>query len=250
MTVRELSGTTAIVTGASKGFGRAIAIALAGSGAQVVGVARSADLLHELRDQLGDRFIPVVANVTDPTLPGRLLLEYRPQTLILNAGAIPPMGSLSEQTWETFSTNWNVDVQHVFNFAREALRTPLDPGSVVVSFSSGAARGNSYLSGGYGGSKATVKFISAYAASESGRDSLGIRFVSVLPQLTPTTQLGKVGVEAYADDAAIGVEVFLARMGAMLSPDQVAKSVLELASDDSYTASAYSLAAEGLQTIE
>ena len=41
MTVRQLSGTTAIVTGASKGFGRATAIALAGRGAHVVGVARS-----------------------------------------------------------------------------------------------------------------------------------------------------------------------------------------------------------------
>jgi NAD(P)-dependent dehydrogenase (short-subunit alcohol dehydrogenase family) len=69
MTVRELSGTTAIVTGASKGFGRATAIALAGRGAHVVGVARSADLLNELRDQLGDRFTPEVADVTDPSLP-------------------------------------------------------------------------------------------------------------------------------------------------------------------------------------
>ena len=89
MTVRELSGTTAIVTGASKGFGRATAIALAGRGAHVVGVARSADLLDELRDQLGDRFTPEVADVTDPTLPERLLSEYRPQTLVLNAGASP-----------------------------------------------------------------------------------------------------------------------------------------------------------------
>ena len=69
MTARELSGTTAIVTGASKGFGRATAIALAGRGAHVVGVARSADLLEELRDQLGDRFTPEVADVTDPALP-------------------------------------------------------------------------------------------------------------------------------------------------------------------------------------
>ena len=58
MTARELSGTTAIVTGASKGFGRATAIALAGRGAHVVGVARSADLLDELRDQLGDSIHP------------------------------------------------------------------------------------------------------------------------------------------------------------------------------------------------
>ena len=53
MTVRELSGTTAIVTGASKGFGRATAIALAGRGAHVVGVARSETQLNELRSEFG-----------------------------------------------------------------------------------------------------------------------------------------------------------------------------------------------------
>jgi NADP-dependent 3-hydroxy acid dehydrogenase YdfG len=113
MAVRELSETTAIVTGASKGFGRATAIALAGRGAHVVGVARSADLLNELRDQLGDRFTPEIANATDPSLPERLIAEYRPRTLVLNAGATPSVGSLIEQTWDSFSTNWDVDVQQV-----------------------------------------------------------------------------------------------------------------------------------------
>ena len=89
MSVRELSGTTAIVTGASKGFGRATAIALAGRGAHVVGVARSAELLNELQEQLGEGFTPEVADVADPALPDRLLSEYRPQTLVLNAGAAP-----------------------------------------------------------------------------------------------------------------------------------------------------------------
>jgi NAD(P)-dependent dehydrogenase (short-subunit alcohol dehydrogenase family) len=41
MSVRQLAGTTAIVTGASRGFGRAIAIALVERGADVVGVARN-----------------------------------------------------------------------------------------------------------------------------------------------------------------------------------------------------------------
>jgi hypothetical protein len=49
------------------------------------------------------------------------------------------------------------------------------------------------MSGGYAGAKATVKFLSAYAGSESNRNSLKLRFVSVLPQLTPATDLGLVG---------------------------------------------------------
>lgn len=161
MSVRELSGTTAIVTGASRGFGRATAASLAELGAHVVGVARSEGLLDEVREQLGSGFTPEVADVTDPALPARLLSLYRPQTLVLNAGATPKAASLQDQTWDTFSINWNVDVQHVFNFTREALTAPLDPGSVVVSLSSGAALRGSPMSGGYAGAKATIRFISS-----------------------------------------------------------------------------------------
>jgi NAD(P)-dependent dehydrogenase (short-subunit alcohol dehydrogenase family) len=127
MSMRNLSGTTAIVTGASRGFGRATAVSLAGQGAHVVGVARSQRLLSELQEQLGEAFTPEVADVTDPSLPARLLRLYRPQTLVLNAGATPTVGTLREQTWENFSANWNVDVFHVFNFTREALLAPLEP---------------------------------------------------------------------------------------------------------------------------
>src|SRR5262249_42480674 len=61
-----LAGTTAIVTGASRGFGRAIATALSAAGAEVVGVARTGALLDEVRSELGDSFIPVVADAADP----------------------------------------------------------------------------------------------------------------------------------------------------------------------------------------
>ena len=131
-TTRNLSGTTAIVTGASRGFGRATAVSLAARGARVIGVARSAGPLAELREQLGDAFISEPADVADPAAAADLIARYRPETIVLNAGATPPVGPLREQTWETFSTNWNVDVRHVFGFIREALTAPLDPGSVVI----------------------------------------------------------------------------------------------------------------------
>lgn len=139
MSTRNLTGTTAIVTGASRGFGRATAISLAARGAHVAGVARSKARLAELEEKLGDAFTPEVADVTDPAVAADLVARYRPQTLVLNAGAAPPVGSITEQTWETFSTNWNVDVRHVFGFIQAALTAPLASGSVVVSLSSGAA---------------------------------------------------------------------------------------------------------------
>ncbi len=56
MPAHELSGTTALVTGASRGFGRAIAVALSKHGAHVVGVARDPSRLEDLRAQLGSTF--------------------------------------------------------------------------------------------------------------------------------------------------------------------------------------------------
>jgi NADP-dependent 3-hydroxy acid dehydrogenase YdfG len=250
MSITDLSGTTAIVTGASRGFGRATAIALAANGAHVVGVARNEAELVELQQQLGTSFTPAVADVADTTLAARLVPAYRPRTLVLNAGATPRPAPLQHQTWGNFSHNWEVDVQHVFHFARQALVAPLDPGAVVISLSSGAAVRGSPMSGGYAGAKATIKFLSSYASLESERGSLGIRFLSVLPQLTPATELGSVYVDVYAQYAGLSKEDYLAQFGSTLSADQVAKSIVELATDDRYTAPAYLLTAAGASPLE
>jgi NAD(P)-dependent dehydrogenase (short-subunit alcohol dehydrogenase family) len=250
MSKSNLSATTAIVTGASRGFGRAIATALARQGVHVIGVARSEAGLDDVQCQLGRLFTPVIADVTDTALAARLIAEYRPRTLVLNAGATPRPAPLQEQSWESFSLNWEVDVKQVFHFTRAALTAPLDPGSVVVSFSSGAALRGSPLSGGYAGAKATVRFLSAYAGVESKRHSLGLRFVSVLPVITPATDLGAPFVKAYADYAGITVEAYLAQFGEMLTAEQVATSVINLATDDGYTAPSYWLAAGGMKPLD
>jgi NAD(P)-dependent dehydrogenase (short-subunit alcohol dehydrogenase family) len=250
MTVRQLAGTTGVVTGASRGFGRAISIALVERGAHVVGVARNQRLLAELKEQLGDAFTPEVADVADPALATRLITDYRPQTVVLNAGATPPVGSLGEQTWETFSANWNVDVQHVFHFTQQALTAPLERGAVVVSLSSGAALAGSPMSGGYAGAKATIKLISSYGGIEARRLGVGIRFVSVLPQLTPTTDLGKIYTRQYAAMAGMSEAEFLeGRFGGTLSAEQVGESIADLAVDDSYTDPAYLVGTAGLQPV-
>jgi len=249
MTVQDLAGTTAVVTGASRGFGRAISISLVGAGARVVAVSRNEEKLHELVDEAGPALTPEVADAASPSLAARLIAQYRPLTVVLNAGATPVMAPLQDQTWETFSLNWEVDVKQAFHFARAALAAPLAPGSVVVSVSSGAALRGSPLSGGYAGAKATVRFISAYAASQAERASLGIRFVSVLPQLTPATDLGSVGVEGYAAYEGLSAGSFIERLGGVLSAEQVAKSVLELATDGSLGAPAFILSAAGLRPI-
>jgi NAD(P)-dependent dehydrogenase (short-subunit alcohol dehydrogenase family) len=249
MSAQELAGTTAIVTGASRGFGRAIANALSVAGARVVGVARDRAGLEELRTQLGDTFIPAVADAADPTVAGQLMNRYRPRTLVLNAGATPLMRPLQYQTWQTFSRNWEVDVQHVFNWTREALLLPLAPGSVIIAFSSGAAVAGSPLSGGYAGAKSAIRFITSYAAAESERGGLGIRLVSVLPKLTPATELGAPAVAAYAGRQGVEVATFLEGFGPTLTVEQVGSSIVDLAIDSSHDRDAYMLTAAGLSPV-
>ena len=245
----QLAGTTAVVTGASRGFGRGIAAALCEAGAEVVAVARTADQLNQLRDELGGRLTVLAADAADPVVAGTLVEQYRPKTLVLNAGASPTMRPLQELTWEIFSRNWEMDVQQAFHWIREALILPLAPGSTVVTMSSGAALFGSPLSGGYAGAKAAIRFMTGYAAEESQRAGLGIRFVSVLPKLTPATDLGALALAAYARRAGIDADEFAKRSGPALEPEQVGKYIADLVSCDDQTPGAYLLTPDGMKEI-
>ncbi|MYS23004.1 NADP-dependent 3-hydroxy acid dehydrogenase YdfG [Streptomyces sp. DvalAA-14] len=250
MSLSEIAGSTVIVTGASRGFGRGTATALAGAGARVVGLARDGDALEKLGGELGDSFIGVRGDATDPELAAELLVRYEPRTVVLNAGANPVTRPIQEQTWDTFRNNWEVDVQQVFNWVRAALRQPLAPGSTVVSFSSAAALRGSPLSGGYAGAKATVRFISAYAAAESQDHKLGIRFLTVLPMLSPATDLGANGAAAYAAAQGITTEAFVRGMGTILTPEKVGEAMVGLAADPGLTHLAYLLMPDGLKPVQ
>lgn len=250
MSAQELTGSSAIVTGASRGFGRATAIALHAAGAHVVGVARDRAALGELRAQLGDGFTPVAGDAADPVIAGHLIDAYAPRVLVLNAGASPLPRPLHQQTWQSFSRNWDVDVQHAFHWTREALLRPLAPGSVVVAMSSGAALQGSPLSGGYAGSKATIRFLTSYAADESERAGLGIRFTSVLPQLSPATELGAAAVAAYAARAGVDADTYMKDRDPAITPAQAGDAIAGLVSDAGQAERAYLLTAAGLRPLQ
>jgi NAD(P)-dependent dehydrogenase (short-subunit alcohol dehydrogenase family) len=247
MPEHQIAGATALVTGASRGFGRGIVIALSKAGAQVVGVARDRDALEELRAELGESFTPVPADAADPMVAGALIDKYRPGVLVLNAGATPLPRPVQHHTWETFSRNWDVDVAHAFHWTREALLAPLAPGSTVIAMSSGAAVFGSPLSGGYAGAKAAIRWLTAYAADESQRAGLDIRFVSLLPQLTPNTALGAVFAAAYAAREGVGSATRLG--GPPLTPEQVGQAITDLVTRPGDDQDAYMVTPAGLRPV-
>lgn len=249
MTVSELAGSTAVVTGASRGFGRGVAAALVGAGARVLGVARDRDALEKARADLGESFVPVPGDATDPDLAADLLARHAPRTVVLAAGAAPVMLPLQDHTWETFSAAWHTDVRQAFCWSRAALRQPLPPGSTVVAFSSGAALRGSPLSGGYAGAKAAVRFVAAYADGQSRREGLGIRFTAVLPSLTPGNGQGVAAAAAYAAYEGITAEDFVRRAGPQLTPAAVGAAVLELVRGERADTVAHTLSADGLAPV-
>jgi NAD(P)-dependent dehydrogenase (short-subunit alcohol dehydrogenase family) len=247
--VSDLSGRTTIVVGASRGLGRGIASALAESGAPVVAVSRTAAAFPEPANGAGT-IEPELADAADATVAASLLDRYEPEVVILVAGATPHMGPLQEQTWETFSVNWENDVRVTFYWLREALLKPLPPGSRVVVFSSGAALAGSPLSGGYAGAKATQRFITSYAQDEAKRAGLEITFTAVLPRITPLTDLGRPAVRAYAARSGQSEEEYVRQLGELLTPEGAGAAVIELVQADAASvASAYLLSGAGLQQL-
>jgi NAD(P)-dependent dehydrogenase (short-subunit alcohol dehydrogenase family) len=247
MTESNPSGSRAIVTGASRGFGRGIAAALAAAGVDVTGVARTTATLAAAAAQ--DGFTAVAADAADPHVAVDLIAEYRPDLLVLNAGATPPMALLDEQTWDTFRCNWEVDTRQAFEWHRAALRAPLRPGSLVVSLSSGAALNGSPLSGGYASAKAAIRFISGYAADVSARRSLGLRFVTLLPQLSPATDLGAAAVAAYAQLQGTDTGTFADSLQPILTPAEVGVAVLELRGSTDLAHGEYVISGRGLRRV-
>jgi len=169
------------------------------------------------------------ADAADPSIPGQLVDRHQPDILALVAGASPLLRPLHQQTWDTFSLNWDSDVRIAFHWVREALLKPLRPGSTVIVMSSGAALAGSPLSGGYAGAKATVRFITAYAQQESQRGGLGITFKAVLPRLSPATSLGRPAVAAYAARAGMPEERFVSELGPAATPEIVGAAFVRLA---------------------
>jgi NAD(P)-dependent dehydrogenase (short-subunit alcohol dehydrogenase family) len=250
MTETGLAGTTAIVTGGSRGLGRGVVEALAGRGARVIAVARDrTDLATMTREVRGTE--ACAGDAADESLAERLLTRERPDVVVLCAGAIPKLGPLQEQTWESFSTNWEVDAKSAFVWLRLALRLPMKPGAHIIVVSSGAALQGSPVSGGYAPAKRAQWFIASYAAAESERAGLGLRVHCVLPNLTASTELGRTGIRAYAERAGVAPEAFAKRFDPPLTPAIMGDGVADLVhSPDRFAKLAYRIGGAGFTSLE
>jgi NAD(P)-dependent dehydrogenase (short-subunit alcohol dehydrogenase family) len=225
--MQTLENVRALVTGGSSGLGLGIVEALVDAKANVVVVARDAVRLAEIERRLG---VTVVAgDIADAGLAESLLREFRPAVLALNAGAIPAMGLLHEQTWEGFSNTWNSDVKGGFYWLQAALRLPLARGSRVLVGSSGAAVNGSPMSGGYAGAKRMLWLMAGYANAVSAEQDLGIRFQAIVPrQMLAAGGVGRAGAAAYSRRNGVTPEAFLANFGKPLTAREFGDQIVRI----------------------
>src|ERR671931_1935156 len=209
----------ALVIGAGSGVGKATAEALTAAGASVVGSGSERD-------------------ATDPARVAALLDEADPDLVVVAAGTRPRMASIEEQSWESFSAVWNVDVKIAFEVGRAALARPLRPGSTVLIVSSGAGvnANGSPLSGGYAGAKRMQMFLASYLQRASDAQELGIRFVAIAPlQLLAGTRIGEAAAAAYGAEAGESPEAYMRRRFPVpLDAAGVARAIVAIAEGEEH----------------
>ena len=226
-----MSIQSALVIGGGSGVGQATAGALAAAGARVLAAGRERD-------------------ATDPAQVAALIAEAEPDLVVVAAGTRPRMASIEEQTWESFSAAWNVDVRIAFEVGRAALARPLRPGSTVLIVSSGAGLDGSPLSGGYAGAKRTQMFLARYLQRESDTRGLGIRFVALAPrQLLASTRIGAAAAAAYGAENGESAEGFMdRRFPVALDAAGVARAILAIAGgEDGRDATLLTVTGNGLE---
>lgn len=231
--MNKLSGKTALVTGASRGIGRASALALAQAGAQVLvhysSSEKEADaVVAEIRNT-GGKADKVDADLRKPDGPHvlakrvRAIVGDRLDILVANAG-ISKAATIEDSTVEDFDNLFAVNVRAPF-FLVQQLLPALCKGSSVIFTSSLAAR-------------AAVGTLYAYAATKGAIDTLvkhlaaalgprGIRVNAVAPGVVETDMSNFTKTEA-GREVALGMQA----LKRLAQPDDIAPVVAFLASED------------------
>lgn len=133
----DFSGHTAVVTGAGRGIGRGCALALAGRGAHVIAIARSADELATLAQESDGVIDAWPADVTDAELHARISGIESLTLLVNNAGGNRPQ-AFEEVDTKSLDSIIDLNVRAAFLVAQAATRAMLsgERGGSIVNMSS------------------------------------------------------------------------------------------------------------------
>ena len=241
--MNDLAGKAVLITGASKGIGRAAALAFAEAGANVLAMARSEAPLKELCDEAEKfpgscaYFAGDVANVEDmERAVSQCVSTFGSlDILINNAGLIDPISRLENSDPAAWANVMSVNVNGVYYGARFAIpQMKRQGGGTIINISSGAAHGALEGWSHYCASKAAVYSLTKCLHKEEGEN--GIRVCGLSP--------GTVATDMQVDIKASGINpVSQLDPSVHIPAEWVAKALLWLAGPgaDDYLGDDFSL---------
>ncbi len=226
------TGRVALVTGAGRGIGRAIALRLSQEGFRVALTARSADQLAEVAAACPGSTLSVPVDLTEPTAADRLFAEVEEawgpvEVLVANAGA-----AVSARVDRTSDEDWqrmlDLNLTAPFRCVRRAVPAMRAAGwgRIVVVASTAARVGEPYIAA-YTASKHGVLGLVRSAAAELA--TTGVTVNAVCPGYvdTPMTDQSVAGIVAVSSRSEEEARALLAAkqpIGRLITPDEVAEA--------------------------
>ncbi|ACS38144.1 MULTISPECIES: SDR family oxidoreductase [Methylorubrum] len=230
----KLEGKVAVVTGASKGIGAAIAKALAKDGAAVVvnyaSSKAGADAVVEAITAAGGKAIAVQADVSQ-AVQARGLVEAAVQQfgrldVLVNNSGVYEFAAIEEVTEEHYRRIFDVNVLGVL-LATQAASKHLGEGGSIINISSVVTDVLMPTSAVYSGTKGALNAISGVLANELAPRKIRVNVVS--PGYVVTEGTHTAGIAGSEMEAGLVAQTPLGRSG---QPDDIAGVVAFLASDD------------------
>jgi 3-oxoacyl-[acyl-carrier protein] reductase len=242
----NLSGKTALVTGGSRGIGRASALALAKAGAQVLvhygRATKEADAVVAEIVGAGGRAQAIAGDMTEADGPHKLakqvhaIVGHRLDILVANAGISRP-GTIEATTIQNFDELFAVNVRAPY-FLVQQLLPILSEGSSVIFVSSLVAKAAVGTLSAYAATKGAVDTIVKHFAAELG--PRGIRVNAVAPGVVETDMSSFTKTEK-GRDYALNMQA----LKRVAQPDDISGPVVFLASDESRWITGHTVAVDG-----
>lgn len=230
----SLEGKRCLVTGGSRGIGRAVAVALAKAGADVaITYARSAEAAEEVKaeiEALGRRAIAVQADAVDAgradEVIGQITKAWERLDVVVNNAGITKDTLIMRMTEEQWDDVITTNLKSVFNYSKAAIRPMMRQrsGSIINVSSVVGISGNAGQTN-YAASKAGIIGFTKSLAKEIA--SRNIRVNAIAPGYIRTEMTGQLNEDVLK---AIEGSIPMGRSG---EPEEVADTIVFLASDAS-----------------
>jgi len=254
MSLFDLTDKVVLITGSSRGIGRASAIACAEQGAKVVISSRKQDACDAAAAEINARFgertaIAVAANISDKEGLQHLVDETRRtfgriDVLVCNAASNPyygPQADIADDQFRKILDNNIISNHWLINMVVPEMKERRD-GSVVIVSSIGGLRGSTVI-GAYCISKAADMQLARNLAHEYGRDN--IRVNCIAPGLIKTD----FAKALWEDEAAVAERNATTPLRRIGEPEEIAGAVVYLASAASAFMTGQTMVIDGGVTI-